>query len=273
MSNDEDIAYLGTKSLFRTDSDSILSGDDGETTEDAPSTRIEQIMHVEIEQVSMRVSIAQRLWPAAQQLALFVLNVKTNEMYAQLHTILQLDSISILELGAGVGFTGLELATQMPARVLLTDLAEGLPLLQSNTSRNSSRFVIPNAVSVQKLEWGIEEDAIRALDYFKEYQTPLLALGADCVYWEELHEPLERALFHILSRAPQGSLCLLAGMRRRKRDNKFYQNLGKRTCTATHELRCTCMDETVERHGAKREIMRIFAVEWVQRQDRRCLQK
>jgi hypothetical protein len=42
--------------------------------------------------------------------------------------------------------------------------------------------------------------------------------------------------------------------------------LGKRTRTATHELQCTCLQETVRRNGTEREIMRIFAVQWVERQ-------
>jgi hypothetical protein len=46
------------------------------------------------------------------------------------------------------------------------------------------------------------------------------------------------------------------------------QNLGKRTRTATHELQCTCLQETVRRNenGTEREIMRIFVVQWVERQ-------
>jgi hypothetical protein len=184
--------------------------------------------------------------------------------------------LPIIELGAGVGLTGIELATQLSVRVLLTDLEVALPLLQKNALLNQERYRLgPDAVEVLKLGWGVEEDYQKALDWTREIspdadidatQTPLLILGSDCVYWENLHEPLEDTLYRLLSSTPQESMCLLATVRRWKRDNTFYQNLGKRTRTATHELQCTCLQETVRRNGTEREIMRIFAVQWVERQ-------
>jgi Lysine methyltransferase len=77
---------------------------------------------------------------------------------------------------------------------------------------------------------------------------PILFLGSDLVYWECLYEPLEHALYHVLLQAPIGSLCLLAGMRRWKRDTAFYKSMGKRTSrtsSCSWQLQCTCIQEEI----------------------------
>jgi Lysine methyltransferase len=177
--------------------------------------------------------------------------------------------LSIIELGAGVGLTGLELASQLRCQVLLTDLPVGISLLRQNfeLNRELCRFQPAGggkAVTVQRLEWGNEEDVVKATRWCDERASnrPVLIVGSDCVYWEELHEPLERTIFSLLSRCAPGSLCVLAGMRRWKRDNAFYQTLGRRTRTATQQLRCTCVQESVSRSDSgQREVMRVFVVE------------
>jgi hypothetical protein len=316
-----------TRNLFRTDSDSdeeedllvglteevlVLSNEvneDSDTSATATSSGRSavvrrEIMHVVLEEQQEGGSIAERLWPAAEYLAKFVLSIAKEvassssqnessrsfssdrkeivlEVLKELLVPPQNNTLSndehvlpIVELGAGIGLTGIELATQLSVRVLLTDLEVARPLLQKNALLNQESYLLgPNAVEVLKLGWGVEEDYQTALDWYHEVsansdakQTPLLILGSDCVYWENLHEPLEDTLYRLLSLAPVKSMCLLATVRRWKRDNTFYQNLGKRTRTATHELQCTCLQETVRRNGTEREIMRIFAVQWVERQ-------
>jgi hypothetical protein len=90
-------------------------------------------------------------------------------------------------------------------------------------------------------------------------------IGADLVYWEDLHLPLEKTLFQLLLAAPVGSVAVLAGMRRWKRDNTFYQSLGKRTRTNTHRLQCICIKEDVHRTiNNERQVMRIYIVQCVQ---------
>jgi hypothetical protein len=266
------------------------------TSTSTSSTVRREIMHVVVEEQQTGGSIAHRLWPAAEYLANFVLAVVAvasssrdgsdeksldsscdkKELALEVLKVLLVPQntssvLPIIELGAGIGLTSIELATQLPVRVLLTDLQIGLPLLQKNALLNQESYRLgPDAVQVQKLGWGEQEDYRKALHWYHELtatvQVPLLILGSDCVYWENLHEPLEDTLFRLLSAAPPGSICLLAGMRRWKRDNTFYQSLGKRTRTQTHELQCTCLQETVKRDGTEREIMRVYAVQWVQRQ-------
>jgi hypothetical protein len=77
---------------------------------------------------------------------------------------------------------------------------------------------------------------------------------------------LEETIASLLQFATPGSVCLLAGMRRWKRDNHFYQQvLGKSTATANGQLECLCLDEQVTRMGdtGERQVMRIYAVQWV----------
>ena len=225
--------------------------------------------------------------------------------------------LAILELGAGVGLTGLQLATHLPARVLLTDIQQGLVLLERNRQLNQDQFMLNHhhhstmkrlennndnenlddhdyddslpTVQVQELDWGVSSHHAQALDWYYHHRDtsssstrgnnnnnhrmdqdptstgddhhhaaddddnnnnnnePLIVVGSDLVYWEELHEPLEHCLFHILKEAPKGTWALLAGMRRWKRDSHFFQTLGQRTRTRTHQLQCTCLEEFVWR--------------------------
>jgi hypothetical protein len=319
--DDVDIEGAITRNLFRTDSDTDEDEEDvdlGSTEEEESNSNEDtdtdnpsngsgyivrrEVMHVVLEE-QQTGSIAQRLWPAAEYLAKFVLEVDSSSRADDLNETSRsfssdrkepvLDALKellgpqntskvlpIIELGAGVGLTGMELATQLSVKVLLTDLEVGLPLLQTNAVLNQESYRLGmDAVTVQKLGWGEEEDYQKALDWYHELvastaiemQLPLLILGSDCVYWECLHEPLEDTLCKLLSSAPPGSMCLLANMRRWKRDNTFYQSIGKRTRTPTHELQCTCLQETVRRDvgSEQREIMRVFAVQWVERERER----
>jgi Lysine methyltransferase len=267
-----------------------------------------KILHVRISSKASGGTIAERVWPAATHLAEFLLDVMRvtanavppssetvspdlrdkvagmvnglrhqpqRQLALSMVAALLLQSetpdsaLSIVELGAGVGLTGLELASQLYCQVLLTDLPLGLPLLRRNVELNRDRFRLNQAdesaaVTVQKLEWGNETDVLEASRWCEERASdrPVLIMGSDCVYWEELHEPLERTIFLLLSRCAPGSLCVLAGMRRWKRDNAFYQTLGKRTRTATQQLRCTCVQESISRSdNGQREVMRVFVVD------------
>ena len=76
---------------------------------------------------------ASRVWPASSELALHVAGVVRGR--------------SVVELGAGAGLAGLACAVNGAARVVLTDLAENLPLLQRNAARNGLD------VSVAAFDW------------------------------------------------------------------------------------------------------------------------
>ena len=252
-----------------------------------------EILHVLIEEQTVGGSIAHRLWPAAEYLATFVMDCYhgkiTQETFQRSSTDRRLEDVSlalrqqalgslkiilksypvipILELGAGIGLTGLEIATQLQSHVLLTEMDVGLPLLYRNTELNQDRFALgKDAARPQRLEWSSSQDRDKALGWYRqvaEDQQPLLILASDCVYWEVTHKPLEETLAHLLSELPINSICLLAGERRWKRDNTFYQTLGKHSRTQTHTLHCTSLQETIRRDGDSRQVMRVYAVQWL----------
>lgn len=243
-----------------------------------------QVMGVMLAEQQVGGSIAQRLWPAAEFLADFVLspqqgscslgrreNLKeAKEAVDICSTLAEIigprdptGALHILELGAGIGLTGLQVATQLPCRVLLTDLKEAIPLLERNIKLNRAKFEYgEDAVTSQVLSWGNASDCEDALRWLPSDER-ILILAADCVYFKELQIPLEQTLAALLSQAPKGSICLIAGARRWKSDNLFYAKLGQRTRTATHQLSCVCLKETMSRDAnGRRDVLRVFGVQW-----------
>jgi hypothetical protein len=277
MTTSDSVEGAVARNLFRTDDDSSSSEEEKEETQnescEATASAVDEdqsafvqypIMNILLEEQRFGGSIAQRLWPAAEYLARFIMEQKETIDKNGANTL------SILELGAGVGLTGLQLATQLQCRVLLTDLPEAMPLLERNIELNRDRFVLnSDAVEAQVLSWGDEEHIQQALAWLLENDGPVLILASDCVYFQELHAPLEqtlRQLLEPLSSNRTTAKCWIAGMRRWKRDNAFYANLGQRTRTATHELTCDCLQETVSRDdNDKREIIRVFSILWQER--------
>ena len=205
---------------------------------------------------------------------------------------------SILELGAGIGLTGIKIATKINAKVILTDLPLALPILQRNIQLNEHKFIYQEkkAVTAEALNWGSNEwkSVLSKFDKFlldhhllnndindpksRHYfdlkmKKPILILASDCVYFKDLHLPLEETLKDILSNSHETSMCLIAAARRFKSDNTFFKNLGKKTRTASHSLHSICVDECVERcsdelngdlrNTMKRNVMRVYAIQWL----------
>ncbi|EIE19225.1 hypothetical protein COCSUDRAFT_38412 [Coccomyxa subellipsoidea C-169] len=87
-----------------------------------------------------------------------------------------------IELGAGPGLGGMAFAL-LGAEVLLTDLADIVPLIRKNVDANFTTAALHGAqagrVSVQELDWGNEEHISQAAGPFA------YVLAADCVYHEE----------------------------------------------------------------------------------------
>jgi hypothetical protein len=150
---------------------------------------------------------------------------------------------------------------------LLTDLPEALPLLERNIQLNRERFCGgPDAVQARVLAWGNKDHVEQVFQEWQSSDSPVLVLASDCVYYAELHLPLEQTLAALLSNAPKGSMCLIAGARRWKRDTKFYAKLGKATRSATHCLSTTVLKETITRNDKQeRQITRVYCVQWLPR--------
>jgi Lysine methyltransferase len=330
-SNDEDEGRI-TRHLFHTDSDdeedSWHSGDEKEGCRARRVVQRTYIYNIELQEQVVGGSIAQRLWPAAEYLTRFVveafhpeglqsLSMSRNGSaeFEGLQNLLLSSSSSpllLLELGAGLGLTGMAIAAQIVenqgkvCRVLATDLEEGLPMLKANIQLNQHRWNCQSTVTsgenndlegnelksslrgvscveAQRLLWGTKPDCELALDWLyperieqqKLEEQPLLILGSDCVYWEQLHVPLIQTLTSLLSQSPPGSMCLLAGMRRWKRDNTFYfRTISK---ASKGQLRCTCLREEKiqsltpsqqdgdinQNELSRREVIRVFSVRWV----------
>ena len=306
-------------------------------------TVVHTIQHVRLEVCTVGGSIEHRLWPASEFLVSYILQQQHNDSLLQesnrfqsrknstihsgicrnVYALLQrftnhpskAQQLKVIELGAGVGYTSLELAhsvlhnaeraPECGVQFLVTDLPSAIPLLQRNVDRNfGGRSALSDTVSskssiqVQKLEWGNMEDIDHAIQWYNgSYAdgvsvvdtvsstdpSPLLILGSDCVYWESLYDILETTIATLLQNAASNSICLLANVRRWKRDTHFFQNiLGQTSSTANGQLHCVCLHERVTRPVAsdkgpddgvndgwveeeeeQRQVLRIYAVQWV----------
>lgn len=93
--------------------------------------------------------------------------------------------LQVAELGSGTGLVGLYFARLVPsARVVLTDLADHVDLLQANMALNG----LDNA-HVEVLDWCRKQDVS---SFFEDGYD--LVLATDCAYHESLHDPLVAAL-------------------------------------------------------------------------------
>lgn len=306
----------------------------------AEITVVRTVQHVKLEVCTVGGSIEHRLWPAAEFLVSYILQQdnadfshesmnfpkrwsgRNSAIYSDIlrdvQAILQrfssgqtCEGLKVIELGAGVGFTSLELAHHVSKdanviknniRFLLTDLPSAIPLLQRNIHRNFEDLAAGNnydngncPIQVQKLEWGNLDDIQKAICWYQDASLngdsftnalsmdPLLILGSDCVYWESLYGILETTIAALLQNAPPRSICLLANVRRWKRDTHFFQNiLGQSSATSIGRLHCVCIHELVSRTNGnengdddfhdtderndvegRRQVLRIYAVQWV----------
>ena len=121
----------------------------------------------------------------------------------------------IVELGSGTGIAGLACAALGASAVVLTDLAENLPLLRRNATRNGwVQSLCGCEVSVAALDW--HTDALPACD---------LVLGADVCY----HQDSVQALCSLVDAAvAAGAAALLACERHEPIAYAAYSNALRR---------------------------------------------
>jgi Lysine methyltransferase len=192
------------------------------------------------------------------------------------------DRIGIIEKEISHQLTSLSISTSNDTVQQTNSSAK---ILSSSTSTTTTT----TTVQAMKLDWSNINDSMDAIRWFQlisqsqhdavttstrttvqqpslsiQSQTPILIIGSDCVYWESLHEPLRCCLFTLLSNAPVGSICLLAGMRRWKRDTSFYNSLNSiKNSNTSSKMECICLYEQVvpkQKEDDQREIMRIYAI-------------
>ncbi|KAL3156579.1 hypothetical protein ABBQ38_000869 [Trebouxia sp. C0009 RCD-2024] len=125
----------------------------------------------------------------------------------------------VIELGAGCGLVGLVFAA-LGATVLLTDLPNVLPLLDSNIALNQAAVEAGGgSVHCGNLTWGVT--AVASLG--QDWAGPDLVVAADVVYHRELFNPLLCTMSSL-----GGQAIVLAHVRRWKSDAVFFKQLKKR---------------------------------------------
>lgn len=205
--------------------------------------------------------IAHQIWPAAMFLCSFLLRypqfITNNGAY---------QTVDILELGAGLGLSGLFLkrhfshktelqnaeCNKSPIdRVILTDLPEAIPGIKENIVRNGFDEY---EVAARVLSWGVMSDVDTlslnsncnilydgnsCFEANSSSNKAVIAIAADVVYWECLFQPLVDTLSYLLSPKIGVKAVFIAHIKRWKRDGKFFTALKKAL------LNVECLQEEV----------------------------
>ena len=164
-------------------------------------------------------SIGKTLWKSATMLADFFENNVGTKSIPRLSSI---ENLNVLELGAGTGLTGLVLAFKAK-RVILTDHPSQIKQLEHNCNINKSLFSNSDVVSVCSLDWDLAEKEIERSPVLSSSKLDLI-VASDCVYFEELQEPLFNTIKALLRRNP--SATLVFGFEKRYAHSQaFFQRL------------------------------------------------
>ena len=170
-----------------------------------------------------------KLWPAAVSLCSYLesLVVQKNEdwkKYCPLTLKYQKENgigeeftfkgKTVLELGAGPGLCGV-FSSMLGATTYLTDLECALENLKKTVEVNQ---LSEETTKVRKLHWG-ESIPEWINDVYFDY-----ILATDCIYSQELFEPLLQALINV-SQRPSGRpvLIFIANVKRRKIQSRFWK--------------------------------------------------
>jgi protein N-lysine methyltransferase METTL21C len=182
--------------------------------------------------------IAHQLWPASYLLCDY-LETHLKNIFKD-----SSENVDIIELGAGVGLSGIALGILLEGRcrrVIITDLPEAQELITKNIQRNIHLFPSQTRITSEILRWGVPDDyqcyrgGSRVDDVSTvtdgnlkrspigpppPQQQQLYVIAADCVYWEHLYEPFYQTLHHFIS--TYDAVVLLAHYKRWKKEKKFF---------------------------------------------------
>jgi predicted nicotinamide N-methyase len=148
-------------------------------------------------------------WPAGLQLVKFMLGIKEEECAQIQH---------VLELGSGLGVVGLALAAKSTIcrRIVLTDCASAMPLLQYNVQQN--RDLIPSTMTVETraLNWqdtNIHDDSTTAKTKYD------LIVGSDLLY----NPTMIPALVFTLQKLVSGRVWIAVRWRKPQLERGFFE--------------------------------------------------
>ncbi|KAF1350817.1 hypothetical protein BDV97DRAFT_294814 [Delphinella strobiligena] len=115
---------------------------------------------------------------------------------------------SVLELGAGVGPSGIVSTLAGAKEVVISDYpaATVLANIKRNVAKNVPEQLLPN-VSVEGHEWGVLDDVFASTH--KAYFTRVIA--ADCFWMPWQHQNLARSMLHFLSNNPESTVLAIGG--------------------------------------------------------------
>jgi len=121
----------------------------------------------------------------------------------------------VIELGCGIGLTGISTLLLGARSAILTDVADVLPLTRRNVAENQ----LEDRTTVMEYCWGMDPSALLA------HGAPDLIIGTDIVYRHMLFEPLVRSLCMLAT--PQTRVVLALQQRIPAREQKFFDLLGQ----------------------------------------------
>ena len=194
------------------------------------------------------LGIAFQLWPAARLLCDFIESHPEEVFEGHEH-------VNLLELGAGIGLCGIFSQLAFSERVvetIVTDLADAVPLMDRNIAINEA-INVHSAV----LPWGSESDLASSINSFTSPQLPCVVLAADCVYWENLFQPLCDTVTSLCKRH---YTIIIAHVRRWKKDGKFFQMCKKNNLKVVTLIEnvSTCQNENTGQ--ISRLVTRIYKI-------------
>jgi predicted nicotinamide N-methyase len=128
--------------------------------------------------------------------------------------------LNVLELGSGTGVVGIAAVLSWHSKVTITDLPSFLPKMQENVNQNLTVSEIER-VSCLALEWGLPIP----VEILKNGPYDLI-LVSDCIYKEELFQPLINTIIIICQNSADCQV-LIAQQVRRKADKRFWKLMKK----------------------------------------------
>ncbi|GAB7351197.1 hypothetical protein MBLNU459_g1638t1 [Dothideomycetes sp. NU459] len=118
------------------------------------------------------------------------------------------DGETVLELGAGVGLSGIVSTLAGAKQVVVSDYPAPVVLanIRRNVERNVPQHLMPR-VQVEGHEWGVFDDACSS-KYAHHFSR---VIAADCYWMPYQHQNLARSMLHFLSDSPDACVLAIGG--------------------------------------------------------------